>query len=36
MTKRVKDFQEVMDLEETGSVDGLTAAYLLRFTQPRY
>ncbi len=36
ITKRVKAFQGAMDLEESGSVDGLTAAYLLRFNQPRY
>jgi peptidoglycan hydrolase-like protein with peptidoglycan-binding domain len=36
MTRRVKTFQEAMDLEETGTVDGLTAALLLRFNQPRY
>jgi peptidoglycan hydrolase-like protein with peptidoglycan-binding domain len=36
MTKRVKAFQKNMDLEETGTVDGLTAALLLRFNQPRY
>jgi hypothetical protein len=36
MTRHVKEFQKLMDLEETGEVDGLTAAYLLRFNQPRY
>jgi N-acetyl-anhydromuramyl-L-alanine amidase AmpD len=36
MTRHVKAFQKVMDLDETGRVDGLTAAYLLRFNQPRY
>ena len=36
MTRRVREFQDAMDLEETGRVDGLTAAYLFRFNQPRY
>lgn len=36
LTGRVKDFQKALQLEQTGTVDGLTAAYLFRFNQPQY
>ena len=34
MTERVKEFQRALNFNETGTLDGLTAAYLCRFDPP--